>query len=158
MPWVSVLSVLPLQIFMTLWGALFFGGFATFGLQMFDMQVPKAAPFLIAGAVFFFGIPLLVYFTKQKTYARTEYRFYPNKLDYFEGFFTTEEKSIEYDNITEVNLRRGVLQKMYGLGTIVLSTPATGMVSGRMRSGIMIADIPNADRVYNQVKDLLKRF
>jgi membrane protein YdbS with pleckstrin-like domain len=143
---------------MTLWGALFFGGFAMLAIQTLALDVPKGAPFAVAGAAFFVGIPLLVYFTRQKTYAQTEYRFYPDKLDYFEGFFTTEEKSIQYDYITEVNLRRGVFQKMYGLGTIVLSTPATGMVSGRMRSGILIADIPNADRVYSQIKDLLKRF
>ena len=47
---------------------------------------------VVAGGLFFFGIPLLAYFTRLKTYARTEYRFFDSKLDYFEGFFTVEDK------------------------------------------------------------------
>ena len=157
-PSISMLSVFPLQVLLTLWGALFFGGLVMFCLEMVSLDVPKLVPFIIAGAVFFFGIPVLAYFTKQKIYAKSEYRFYTDKLDYFDGFFTTEEKSVDYSNITEINLRRGVFQKLYGLGTIVLSTPATGMIAARERSRIMIADIPNADRVYQQVKGLLERF
>ena len=158
-PWLSVLSALPIQIFLTVWGAFFFGGFATVGMSFLPAEVPKWAPFVGAGLLFFLGIPLLAYVNKQKTYARTEFRFYPNKLDYFEGFFTTEEKSIDYDNITEVNLRKGVFQKMYGLGTIILSTPATGWASGRAaRSGVTIPDVPNPDTVYRELKALLKRF
>jgi membrane protein YdbS with pleckstrin-like domain len=157
-PQLAITSVLPLQIFLTIWGTFFFGGFATVGLQAFDLGLPAWAPFVISGSVFFFGIPLLAYVTKQKSYTRTEYRFFPHKLDYFEGFFTVEEKSINYDNVTEVNLRKGVFQKMYGLGTIVLSTPATGFGNGRARSGIHIADVRNPDRVYQQIKDLIKRF
>jgi membrane protein YdbS with pleckstrin-like domain len=156
-PWLSVLSVIPFQIFMTIWGALFFGGFATVGLQALDTGLPRWAPFVIAGALFFFGIPLLAFLTKQKTYAKTTYNFFEDKLDYFEGFFTTEEKTIDYKNITEVNLRKSVFQKMYGLGTIILSTPATGYAHGRARSGIHIRDIPHPDRVYQQVKALIKR-
>ena len=156
-PALTVLSILPFHLFMTLWGAMFFGGFATVGLGAF-MDFPKWAPFVIAGSVFFFGIPLGAYFTKLKTYARTSYTFYPNKLEYYEGFFTVEEKTIDYANVTEVNLRKSIFQKMYGLGTIVLSTPATTHAGGRVRSGIHLCDIPNPDRVYQQIKDLLKRF
>ena len=156
-PWVTVLSVLPLQIFLTIWGTFFFGGFATVGLQALGSTLPKWAPFVISGCVFFFGLPILVYVVKQRTYAKTRYEFYGHKLDYYEGFFTTEEKSIDYDNVTEVNLRKGVFQKMYGLGTIVLSTPATSF-RGRARAGISISDIKNPDRVYQQIKELIKRF
>lgn len=156
-PALTVLSILPLHLFMTLWGAMFFGGFAMVGLGTF-MDFPRWVPFVVAGSVFFLGIPLIAYVTRLKTYARTKYTFYPTKLEYYEGFFTVEEKTIDYANVTEVNLRKGVFQKMYGLGTIVLSTPATTHASGRVRSGIHLRDISNPDRVYKQVKDLLKRF
>jgi len=156
-PWLSVLSALPVQLLMTLWGALFFGGFATFIIQAAHIHVPKFVPFLITGIALFFAIPIFVYFAKQRTYAQMEYRFFAHKLDYFDGFLTTEEKSIDYRNITGVNLRRGLLQKIYGLGTIVLSTPATGIMAGHGRRGIRIVDIPNAESVYAQIEDLLKR-
>jgi len=156
-PALTILSIMPFHLFMTLWGAMFFGGFATAGLGSF-MDFPKWLPFVVAGSIFFFGIPLVAYLTKLKTYAKTKYTFYASKLEYYEGFFTVEEKTIDYANVTEVNLRKGIFQKMYGLGTIVLSTPATTHAGGRVRSGIHLADIPNPDRVYRQVKDLLKRF
>jgi len=47
---------------------------------------------------------------------------------------------------------------MYGLGMIILSTPATGSEgTGRARSGIRVADIENPDLVYSQVKELVSR-
>lgn len=156
-PWLSVLSILPLQIFMTIWGAFFFGGFATVALGFVGTSLPKWAPFFVAGSFFFIAIPIAAYVLKQKSYAKTEYQFHPHKLDYYEGFLTVEEKSIDYDNITEVNLRKGIFQKMWGLGTIILTTPATSNGGGRARSGILIADVPNPDRVYQQVKELIRR-
>ncbi len=121
------------------------------------IDVPRGATFVFFGALFFFAIPIIACTSRKKTYVKTEYRFYNTRLDYYEGFFTTEEKTIDYRNITEVNLVRGVIQKKYGLGTIVLSTPATGFVSGRARSGIRIQDIPHAEQVYQQVKGLIQR-
>ena len=157
-PLVTSLSVLPLQIFFTLWGAGFFGGFGMFAVKALNLSLPPGSTFVFFGCLFFFGIPIVAYLARKKTYAKTEYRFYPTKLDYFEGFFTTEEKTIGYKNVSEVNLRKGVFQKMYGLGTIILSTPASGFEgSGRARSGIRVADIENPDVVYRQVKELVSR-
>lgn len=158
LPLVAALSILPLQIFFTIWGAGFFGGFSTFAVKALNLSLPDWFTFVFFGCLFFFGIPIVAYVAKKKSYAKTEYRFYSTKLDYYEGFFTTEEKTIGYKNVTEVNLRKGVFQKMYGLGTIILSTPATGSQgSGRARSGIRVADIENPDLVYGQVKELVSR-
>ena len=77
-------------------------------------------------------------------------------MEYYEGFFSVEEKTIRYKSITEVYLRKGVFQKMYGLGTIVLSTPATGSQgANHSRSGIRVVDIENPDRVYTKIKELI---
>ena len=157
-PLVTTLSVLPLQIFFAVWGGGFFGGFSMFAVKVLNLPLPTWFTFAFFACVFFFGIPIITYFAKKKTYAKTEYRFYPTKLDYYEGFFTTEEKTINYKNVNEVYLRKGVFQKMYGLGTIILSTPATGyQSSGRARSGIRVADIESPDLVYRQVKELVSR-
>jgi membrane protein YdbS with pleckstrin-like domain len=156
-PWAVMLAVLPLHIFMTLWGGGFFGGFSMFAVQALGIDVPPGTTFVFFGLLFFLAIPIVTYTAQKKTYAKTEYRFYHTKLDYYEGFFTTEEKTIDYKHITEVNLVRGIIQKKYGLGTVVLSTPATGFASGRARSGIRIQDIPNSEQVYQQVKSLIQR-
>jgi membrane protein YdbS with pleckstrin-like domain len=156
-PWAVMLAILPLHIFMTFWGGGFFGGFSMFAVQALGVDIPPGSTFVFFGALFFLAIPIVTYTAQKKTYAKTEYRFFQTKLDYYEGFFTTEEKTIDYKNITEVNLVRGVIQKKYGLGTIILSTPATGFARGRSRSGIRIHDIPNAEQVYQQVKGLIER-
>ena len=131
-PWAAILAILPIQIFMTIWGGGFFGGFSMFAVNAIGLDVPPGSTFLFFGAMFFFAVPIVAYTTQKKSYAKTEYRFYKTKLDYYEGFFTVEEKSIDYKNVTEVNLIAGIVQKRNGLGTIVLSTPATGFGSRRV--------------------------
>jgi membrane protein YdbS with pleckstrin-like domain len=154
-PWVTVASVLPIQLFMTVWAGGFFGGFGMFGLKALGLNLPLWFTFVFFGALAFFGIPFIAYYSKKKTYAKTEYKFYPDRLEYAEGFWTAENKTIKYKNITETNLRKGIIQKKYGLGTIILSTPATGIQQGRARSGIRISDIENTEEIYNKVQSLI---
>ncbi len=154
-PWVTVASVLPIQIFMTVWAGGFFGGFGLLLIEALGLNLPQWFPFLFCSAAAFFGIPYMAYFTKKKTYSATSYNFYPDRLEYSEGFWTIENKIIKYRNITEINLRKGVAQKKYGLGTIVLSTPATSIQQGRHTSGIRISDISNAEEIYMKVQDLI---
>lgn len=157
-PLVTMLSVLPIQLFLTVWGAGFFGGIGMAAVKALELNLPPWFTFVFFGCLFFFGVPLFVYVVKKKSYAKTIHRFFTAKLDYYEGFFTIEEKTISYKNITEVNLRKGIFQRQYGLGTIFLSTPATGYSRGRSRSGIAIADIENPDEVYQHVKNLVGKF
>jgi membrane protein YdbS with pleckstrin-like domain len=154
-PWVTVVSVLPLQIFFTIWGAGFFGGFGMFAVKGVGLPLPSWFTFVFFGLLFFFGIPVLTYIARKRTYADTEYRFYPDRLEYAEGFWTAENKTVNYRSINEASLRRGIIQRKYGLGTIYLATPATGMSQGRAMSGIRISDIPECEEVYSTVQQLI---
>ena len=156
-PWVAILSILPLQIFFTIWGGLFFGGFSMAILNGMGVKSTGISTFIFFGLLFFFGMPALVYFAKKKTYAKTVYVFYDDHLEYYEGFWTLEKKSISYSRITEISLRRGIIQKKYGLGSIFLSTPATGYARGRARSGIIIMDIPKSEYVYKVLKEIMRK-
>jgi len=153
--WVTLLSVLPIQIFMTIWGAIFCGGIGMFVLKALKLPLPPLFPFFFFGSLFFFGIPILVYFAKKKTYSKTEYKFYRDRLEYAEGFWTAEKKTIKYDNITETALRRGIIQKHYNLGTIFLATAATGFSQGRATSGMRVRDIKDPEKVYEEVQRLI---
>lgn len=154
-PWVTIASVLPIQLFMTVWAGGFFGVFGMFGLAALGLNPPPWFTFVFFGALAFFGIPFITYYAGKKTYAQTEYKFYPDRLEYSEGFWTAENKTIKYKNVTETNLRKGIIQKKYGLGTIILSTPATGIQEGRAQSGIRISDIENTEEIYNKVQELI---
>jgi len=131
-----------------------------FAVKALHLNLPEWFTFVFFAVLFFFGIPITAYLAKKSTYAKTEYRFYQDKMDYYEGFFTVEEKTMSYRNITEVSLRKGIFQKSYGLGTIFLATPATGYSGsgrGMSRSGISVVDIENPEEVYRKIKELIDR-
>ncbi len=153
--WVTVLAVLPFQLFLTVWGAGFFGGFGMFAVKALGLPVPPWFTFVFFGCLFFFGLPLLVYTAKKRTYAQTEYRFYRNRLEYAEGFWTAENKTVKYDKVTETAMRRGIIQRRYGLGTIFLATPATGFQQGKAMSGIRIRDVEQPEKVFDAVERLI---
>lgn len=74
---------------------------------------------------------------------------------------------IKYKDVKEVTLRKGILQRSYGLGTIYLATLATGSTSsfnpfyalgfGNVSaSGVGVRDILNPDEVYEKIKGLVE--
>jgi len=149
-----IIPVIPFSLFLTIWGGLFFGGFFVF----FNILTGFLGSFCCASIVFIILGPVVYALIVKNSYNKTRYDFYTTRLDYFEGFIAIEEKTIRYKNITEVNLRKSFLQRMFGLGTIILSTPATGFSeSGRSRSGIKITDIESPDEIYRFVKELVER-
>ena len=141
----------------------FFGGIATsFGL------LPKnswSASYAI-GAVAFFAIPTIAYVGKKLNYDRTEYRFYPDRLEFDEGFFTVNKKVIMFRDVKETSLRKGILQRIYGLGSIYLATLATGSTGATnpfvalgfgnvSASGIIVRDISDPDGTFEKVRQLV---
>jgi uncharacterized membrane protein YdbT with pleckstrin-like domain len=161
--WITLLIQLPLQLFFTFWAGLFFGGL-TSGLQIFDKSSP--APFVFFGALAFFGIPVVAYVGKKLNYGRTEYRFCGDHLEFEEGFFSINKKVIKYRDVKEVTLRKGILQRIYGLGTIYLATLATGSTRGTnpfftlgfgniSASGVSVRDIVEPDQAFDEIRQMI---
>ncbi|HTP93035.1 MAG TPA: PH domain-containing protein [Xanthobacteraceae bacterium] len=164
--WITLLVQLPLQLFFTLWAGAFFGGLSqTTGL----FERNSHAPFIIFGALAFFGIPAVAYLGKRLNYSRTEYRFFDDHLEFEEGFFSINKKVIRFRDVKEVTMRQGILQRIYGLGTIYLATLATGSspsfrpftalgfgnVSG---SGISVRDICDPDQTFDRIRQLVDAY
>jgi uncharacterized membrane protein YdbT with pleckstrin-like domain len=133
--WITFLLQLPIQLFLTFWAGGFFGGL-TSTLPIFERG--SWVPFLFFGGIAFFGIPAVAYFGKKLNYSRTEYRFFHNRLEFEEGFFSINKKVIKYRDVKEVTLRKGIFQRSYGLGTIYLATLATGS-SGTSNAFVALA-------------------
>jgi uncharacterized membrane protein YdbT with pleckstrin-like domain len=162
--WLTIVAVIPLQLFFTLWAALFFGGLASF---LFPNAASSSLPSAIFGSVAFFGIPSVFYAVKNLNYERTEYRFFDDRLEFDEGFFSLNRKVIQLRDVREVTLRKGLLQRLYGLGSIYLATPATGALSSAnafatigfgsiSSSGIIVRDIAEPDAAYAKISDLIE--
>ncbi len=162
--WITLLQQLPFQLFLTLWCGAFFGGLGrSFGIFPQDSQTP----FIFFGALVFFGIPITFYIVKKLNYGRTEYKFFDDQLEFEEGFFTINKKLVKYKDIKEVTLGKGILQRIYGLGTIYLATLATGSTpsfnpfyalgfGNVSASGIGVRDIPNPDEAYEKIKAMVE--
>ena len=169
--WITLLVQLPFQLFFTVWAGLFFGGMASgiFGriasaIGLFPRG--SSAPFIFFGALAFFGIPLVAYVGKKLNYSRTEYRFFADHLEFEEGFFSINRKTIRFGDVREVTLHKGFLQRIYGLGTIYLATLATGSYrnfnafaalgfGNVSASGISVRDIRNPDEAYEKIRQMV---
>jgi uncharacterized membrane protein YdbT with pleckstrin-like domain len=161
--WITLLTQLPAQLFFTLWCGGFFGGLTSI------LFPHSAAPFVLFGGLAFFGIPLVSYFGKKLNYSRTVYTFYPDRLEFEEGFFAINKKVIRFRDVKEISLRKGIFQRLYGLGTIYLATLATGSSYGMDRSnwfgafgfgnisasGVGVRDIPNPDVEYDRIRRIV---
>ncbi len=154
---------LPLQLFFTFWAGGFLGG-----MSHAFLPIPRDSqtPFIIFGALAFLGVPVVAYFGKQLNYSRTEYRFFADRLEFEEGFFSINKKVINFRNVKEVTLRKGLLQRIYGLGTIYLATLATGSTprsnpfvalgfGNVSASGINVRDVRDPDEIYEKVRLLV---
>jgi uncharacterized membrane protein YdbT with pleckstrin-like domain len=159
--WVAIATQIPLQLFFTVWAGLFFGGMTSF------MFPNSPARFVFFGALAFFGIPTVIYVSKKLGYARTEYKFFDDRLEFEEGFFSLNKKTIRLRDVREVTLRKGLFQRWYGLGSIYLATLATGSWNSMnafttigfgnvSASGIVVRDIATPDEAYEQISKLIE--
>src|SRR5262249_4036905 len=99
-------------------------------------------------------------------YGRTEYRFFDDRVEFEEGFFTVNRKVIRFRDVREVTLRKGILQRIYGLGSVYLATLATGSTQryspfmalgfGNISArGILVRDVPDPDAGYERIRKLV---
>jgi len=161
--WIAFLIQLPLQLFFTVWAGVFFGGMSQ-ATGLFDRN--SRSPFIFFAALAFFGVPIVAYFGKRLNYSRTEYRFFHDRLEFEEGFFSINKKVVLYRDVREVTLHKGVFQQLYGLGTIYLATLATGS-SGNFSpfvalgfgnvssSGVSVRDISEPDQTFEKIRQLV---
>ncbi len=112
----------------------------------------------VGGAIGFFMLGAILSIWYRKTSINhTEYRIFPNRIEYFEGLFTVEQKTVKFSDISEIYLRKGVLQKQYNLGSIFLMTKGfmLPMVGARGNlGGMILRDIEDPDAIYQQLKQL----
>jgi membrane protein YdbS with pleckstrin-like domain len=152
---------MPLAIFLGLFGGIgtLMGTLIASGQPTVGGTVDTTATMFFAVGTFgFFLLGAIIYIWYRKTTVNhIEYRIFPNRIEYFEGLFTVEQKTVKFVDVSEIYLRKGVLQKRYNLGSIFLMTkglmlPMVGM-RGRL-GGMILQDIEDPDMIYQQLKQL----
>ncbi|MFA6088942.1 MAG: PH domain-containing protein [Candidatus Woesearchaeota archaeon] len=106
---------------------------------------------MIVSAIFvFFIIMIIIYLLKRATLNRTEYKFYSDRVEYIEGFLVKNRKTVNYDKISNIGQRKGVIEGLFGLGTIFIDTPG----SSPKGHEISISYLENPDQVYDWISKI----
>jgi membrane protein YdbS with pleckstrin-like domain len=108
---------------------------------------------IIGGITLFIIIFFIVFMLKKASLKKTEYRFYSNKLEYYEGFLVKNRKTINYDKISNIGQRTGIIEGWFGLGTIFIDT------AGYSRKGheVSMPFLENSDKIYDWITNVTSK-
>jgi uncharacterized membrane protein YdbT with pleckstrin-like domain len=98
----------------------------------------------------------LLYLKAFKEPEKTRYRIFENKLEYYEGFFNRQQRTVVFDQVIDVVLKEGVFQQAKSAGSITLVTQqlvssGDGKLSNR---SVVLKNIPNPQEVYDLIRNL----
>ena len=158
---IALLKSIPIAVFLGL-----FGGIGALAVSLIASGQPTTGGsvdstttmmFIVGGIGFLILGAILSIWYRKTSLDHIEYRIFPNRIEYFEGLFTVEQKTIKFVDVSEIYLRKGVLQKRYNLGSIFLMTKGLmiPMIGTRgSLGGMILRDIENPDAIYQQLKQL----
>lgn len=152
--WVILSRYIPMQINLTIIGALLFGMIVLLYHVFTGSLEHPLRPFVFFACFFFLVVPLTVYMGYRKTRSNTYYEFYHDRLEYYDGFWSVHHKILYYKHITELTLRRNLLQRLYGVGTIHFAIPRMGPKYG----GLFLSDIENPVQQFEKIENIVRAY
>ena len=141
---------LGVALFASFFLGMFFGPI-TAGIFAFVLSggTPWAGIFPFIG---FLVIWVIAYFWKKKTLENTQYKFYSDKVEYFEGFLVRNRKTVSYRKVTNVGQKEGIFERIFGLGSVYLDTAGSSKKGHEV--GMHYLEDPN--KVYDAVTELVR--
>jgi uncharacterized membrane protein YdbT with pleckstrin-like domain len=154
--------VVPAQYFV--WGPLISGfvslfpGFFAFVISnMIRMSFTPIFGYGVAAFVISFVICMVLIGIKVfKEPSRTTYTVYSDRVEYYEGLWNRNHRTLVFDQVIDVELTEGVLQQTQGAGTVTLVTQqlvshGEGKLSNRR---IALSNVPQPNEVYELIRSL----
>jgi uncharacterized membrane protein YdbT with pleckstrin-like domain len=90
---------------------------------------------------------------KSNQYCQAEFIINHDKVSYINSFINYRRKDIKFDEIQEVILKMGFIQKKFGLGDIEFITNASSLhTHGIDKAGLTFFNIENPQEVYDLVQ------
>lgn len=119
--------------------AIYFGllYFASYSLPFYVLAVPLAAGFILQ-MIFLYG-----------ELKHRSYRVYEDHIEVEDRFFDRSSQTSRFENITDMNLEKPVVQRLFGTGNIRLNTAGSG------NSEIVLRYLKNPDRYYEKLSELV---
>ncbi|NHJ84692.1 MAG: PH domain-containing protein, partial [Asgard group archaeon] len=94
------------------------------------------------------------YILSKKRLASIEYRIQGNKITISGGVFVTSTRSVVFEKIINVQKIQGILDRKFGIGTIILSTASQ---SGTAATTMRFVGLKEFDELYEQLSKLIEK-
>lgn len=114
--------------------------FAQYKLLLDTLERATKIPKLVSQSL----IVSILLFVRFIQYKSTTFSILDNAVQYKLDFIMLSQKRLRYKDIKEITLHRNVFQKVFGLGTIKLTTHAT-----TRNAGIKLYDLENYQETYD---------
>ena len=129
------------QLLLILLIILFLGYFFTqYKLLLDTLENAIKVPMFVSQSL----IVLILLFVRFIQYKSTTFSILDNAVQYKFNFFMLSQKRLRYKDIKEITLHRNVFQKIFGLGTVKVTSHAT-----TRSAGIKLYDLENYQEVYD---------
>jgi len=111
---------------------------------------------LIAYLLSFTGIMYLIYLKCYHEPRETTYRIFDNKLEFYEGFLSRQQRTVVFDQVIDVLLTESIFQQTKSAGSVTLITQQlVSSGEGRMSNRrVVLSNVPKPQEVYELVRDL----
>ena len=73
-------------------------------------------------------------------------------MEYYDGFFTFNKKTVPYERITDINLNKSLFDRIFGVGTIKINTAGSSLISE-----INIRYIRNPENIFEEINREVKK-
>ena len=115
---------------------------------------------VLAGLIVFVCVFLFLFifiFFRIMSLRNTQYIFFKDRLEYYEGFLNQEKRTLPYTKVTDCILNKSVYERMFKVGTILLLTAGqAGVGKYAVSGGARLTALDNPDQLYDQLMGLLK--
>lgn len=133
--------------------------FFPFSMPLFKLFKPYVtfkyeAIFLACMAFLAFNIIMacLISLIVKEFYKHIHFKILNDRVEYYRDFVGLHIKDLKYKNVKEMSLRQNPIQKLFGVGTILLQSHASPQTSKAGSSGLKINNIENPQKIYSFLK------
>ena len=111
---------------------------------------------LVVYVLAFLVLMVLLWFKYFQEPLRSTYTIFSNRVEFDEGLWNKQRRTVVFDQVIDVTLTEGVLQQTQGAGTITLVTQqlvsnSDGKLSNRT---ISLSNVPEPREVYELIRTL----
>lgn len=116
------------------------------------LRFPEFSSWFLIIPLIFIVIPLISIFVSYMNLRAREYRFFSDRAEFYEGFLNINRTVVRYERVTHVTFRKSVWERIWGTGTVMLSTAGTAWQE------LKISYIRNPEKTYEDIQNILKRY